>query len=137
MMLVQVSLFYTKYCNMTLDIYYEYCLAKKGVTEHFPFDQDTLVFKVGGKMFALSALSQWEKGNPSVNLKCNPEKAQELRAEYNDIQPGFHMSKIHWNTVGLNNEISDIFVKQLIEHSYELVFKSLNKKLQVDINSLP
>lgn len=121
---------------MNLESYYQYCLSKKGVTEHFPFDHDTLVFKVGGKMFALSALSQWEKGNPTINLKCNPDKAQELRAEYGDIQPGFHMSKIHWNTVHLNNEISDIFAKELIDHSYELIFKSLNKKLQIDINTL-
>jgi predicted DNA-binding protein (MmcQ/YjbR family) len=73
---------------MNLETYYEYCLSKKGVTEHFPFDQDTLVFKVGGKMFALSSLSQWEKGNPAVNLKCDPERALELRVEYDDIQPG-------------------------------------------------
>ena len=137
MMHRQANQFCTKYCNMTLDIYYDYCLSKIGVTEHFPFDEDTLVFKVGGKMFALSSFKDWENGNPSVNLKCNPEKAQELRAEYNDIQPGYHMSKIHWNTVALNNEISDIFVKELIDHSYELVFKSLNKKLQVDIISQP
>lgn len=121
---------------MNLESYYQYCLSKKGVTEHFPFDEDTLVFKVGGKMFALTSLNQWELGNPSVNLKCDPDKAQELRAEYQNIQPGFHMNKIHWNTVHLNNEISDIFVKELIDHSYELIFKSLNKKLQVDINTL-
>ena len=121
---------------MNLESYYQYCLSKKGVTEHFPFDEDTLVFKVGGKMFALTSLNQWELGNPSVNLKCDPDKAQELRAEYQNIHPGFHMNKIHWNTVHLNNEISDIFVKELIDHSYELIFKSLNKKLQVDINTL-
>ena len=121
---------------MNLESYYQYCLSKKGVTEHFPFDEDTLVFKVGGKMFALTSLNQWELGNPSVNLKCDPDKAQELRAEYQNIQPGFHMNKIHWNTVHLNNEISDIFVKELMDHSYELIFKSLNKKLQVDINTL-
>ena len=121
---------------MNLESYYQYCFSKKGVTEHFPFDEDTLVFKVGGKMFALTSLNQWELGNPSVNLKCDPDKAQELRAEYQNIQPGFHMNKIHWNTVHLNNEISDIFVKELIDHSYELIFKSLNKKLQVDINTL-
>ena len=69
---------------MNLESYYEYCLAKKGVTAHFPFDEDTLVFKVGGKMFALTSLSQWEKGKPSVNLKCDPERAEELRAEYDD-----------------------------------------------------
>ena len=118
---------------MNLQTFYEYCLLKKGVTEHFPFDEDTLVFKVGGKMFALSSLSQWEKGEPAVNLKCDPDKAQELRAQYGDVKPGFHMSKIHWNTVNINKDVSDGFVKELIDHSYELVFKSLTKKLQDEI----
>ncbi|RBN49722.1 MmcQ/YjbR family DNA-binding protein [Flavobacterium psychrolimnae] len=121
---------------MNLETYYEYCLSKKGVTEHFPFDEDTLVFKVGGKMFALSSLSQWEKGQPSVNLKCDPERAEELRAEYDDIQPGFHMSKTHWNTIAVNASVSDALVKELIDHSYELVFKSLTKKLQNEIQEL-
>ncbi|MES2851343.1 MULTISPECIES: MmcQ/YjbR family DNA-binding protein [unclassified Flavobacterium] len=121
---------------MNLETYYEYCLSKKGVTEHFPFDEDTLVFKVGGKMFALSSLSQWEKGQPSVNLKCDPEHAQELRAEYDDIQPGFHMSKTHWNTIAINASVQDVLVKELIDHSYELVFKSLTKKLQSEIQEL-
>jgi predicted DNA-binding protein (MmcQ/YjbR family) len=120
---------------MNLETYYEYCLSKKGVTEHFPFDEDTLVFKVGGKMFALSSLSQWEKGQPSVNLKCDPERAEELRAEYDVIQPGFHMSKTHWNTIALNESVSDVLVKELIDHSYELIFKSLTKKLQLELYS--
>ena len=118
---------------MNLEIFYEYCLSKKAVTEHFPFDEDTLVFKVGEKMFALSSLSQWEKGQPSVNLKCDPERAQKLRAEYLDIQPGFHMSKTHWNTIAVNESVADALVKVLIDHSYELVFKSLTKKLQNEI----
>ena len=121
---------------MNLETYYEYCLSKKGVTEHFPFDEDTLVFKVGGKMFALSSLSQWENGQPSVNLKCDPERAEELRAEYDDIQPGFHMSKSHWNTISINASVSDALVKELIDDSYELVFKSLTKKLQSEIQEL-
>lgn len=118
---------------MNLETYYEYCLSKKGVTEHFPFDEDTLVFKVGGKMFALSSLLQWEKGNPSVNLKCDPERAQELRAEYDAILPGFHMSKVHWNTIGVNQDVPDTLLKELIDHSYDLVFKSLTKKMQTEI----
>ena len=118
---------------MNLEIYYEYCLSKKGTTEHFPFDQDTLVFKVGGKMFALSSLIQWEKGEPSVNVKCDPDYALELRAQYSDIQPAFHMSKVHWNTIAINNEVSDKLVKQLIDDSYELICKSLTKKLQSEI----
>ena len=121
---------------MNLETYYEYCLSKKGVTEHFPFDEDTLVFKVGGKMFALSSLLQWEKGSPSVNLKCDPERAQELRAEYDAIQPGFHMSKIHWNTIAINQDVPNSLLKELIDHSYELVFKSLAKKIQTEIIEL-
>ena len=121
---------------MNIQQYFEYCLSKKGITEHFPFDEDTLVFKVGGKMFALSSLSQWEKGNPSVNLKCDPERAEELRAEYDDIKPGFHMSKVHWNTVSVNSDISDKMVRELIDHSYDLIFKSLTKKLQNEVSNL-
>jgi predicted DNA-binding protein (MmcQ/YjbR family) len=121
---------------MNLETYYEYCLSKKGVTEHFPFDEDTLVFKVGGKMFALSSLLQWEKGAPSMNLKCDPERAQELRAEYDAIQPGFHMSKIHWNTIAVNQDVPNALLKELIDHSYDLVFKSLTKKIQSEIIGL-
>ena len=121
---------------MNLETYYEYCLSKKGVTEHFPFDEDTLVFKVGGKMFALSSLGQWEKGQPSVNLKCDPERAEELRAEYDDIQPGFHMSKTHWNTITINASVSDALIKEFIDDSYGLVFKSLTKKLKSGIQEL-
>ncbi|UOK43493.1 MULTISPECIES: MmcQ/YjbR family DNA-binding protein [Flavobacterium] len=119
---------------MTIDVYYDYCLAKKGVTEHFPFDEDTLVFKVGGKMFALSSLQEWENGTPSVNLKCDPDWALELRGQYDDIQPGYHMSKVHWNTVKINESVTDVFVKELIDHSYDLVFKTLTKKQQQEIN---
>jgi predicted DNA-binding protein (MmcQ/YjbR family) len=121
---------------MNLEIFYEYCLSKKGVTEHFPFDQETLVFKVGGKMFALSSLKEWEKGTPSVNLKCNPDYAEELRAQYGDIKPGWHMSKIHWNTIEINRDVPDSLIKELIDHSYELVFKSLTKKGQIEILEL-
>ena len=121
---------------MNLETFYEYCLSKKGVTEHFPFDEETLVFKVGGKMFALSSLNQWEKGIPSVNLKCNPEYAEELRAQNDDIKPGFHASKKHWNTIEINCDVPDSLVKDLIDHSYELVFKSLTKKVQTEILGL-
>lgn len=121
---------------MNLETYYEYCLSKKGTTEHFPFDQDTLVFKVGGKMFALSSLLQWENGTPKVNLKCNPDYAQELRAQYDDIQPAFHMNKAHWNTIAINSEVSDKLVKELIDDSYDLVFKSLTKNTQNEILEL-
>jgi len=118
---------------MTITDFYDFCLSKKGVTEHFPFDEDTLVFKVGGKMFALSSLSGWEKGSPSINLKCEPERALELRAEYDGIVPGFHMSKTHWNTVTVKSDVPAKLLRELIGHSYELVFNSLTKKLQAEI----
>ena len=121
---------------MNIQQYFEYCLSKKAVTEHFPFDEDTLVFKVGGKIFALSSMNNWEKGTPAVNLKCDPDFAEELRAEFNDVLPGFHMSKVHWNTIALNGSLSTAFVKELIDHSYELVFKSLTKKIQNEIIEL-
>lgn len=121
---------------MNLENYYKYCLSKKGVTEHFPFDEDTLVFKIGEKMFALANLSGFENGNPSTNLKCDPERAQELRAEFDDIQPGYHMSKVHWNTINLNRNVSDKMIFELIDHSYDLVFKSLTKKIQEEVNEI-
>ncbi len=121
---------------MNIEQFYGFCLSKKGVTEHFPFDADTLVFKVGGKMFCLTSLKNWENGNSSLNLKCNPEKAVELRAEYEAVQPGYHMSKVHWNTVSFNQDVSNKMMMELIEHSYNLVFNSLTKKLQKEISEL-
>jgi predicted DNA-binding protein (MmcQ/YjbR family) len=121
---------------MNLEKLYEYCLSKKGVTEHFPFDEDTLVFKVGEKLFALTSLSQFEKGEPRVNLKCDPERALELRIEFEDIQPGYHMSKVHWNTININRGVADKMILELIDHSYDLVFKSLTKKMQSEIIEL-
>jgi predicted DNA-binding protein (MmcQ/YjbR family) len=118
---------------MNIQQLYEFCLSKKGVTEHFPFDKDTLVFKVGGKMFCLTSLIEWERENPSVNLKCSPEKSEELRALYDSINPGFHMSKTHWNTVGINREVPDKMICELISLSYSLVFESLTKKMQKEI----
>ena len=118
---------------MNIQQLYEFCLSKNGVTEHFPFDEDTLVFKVGGKMFCLTSLKQWENNEPSLNLKCDPEKALELRAGYDAIKPGYHMSKIHWNTINLNKDVSDKMVCELINHSYDFVFTSLTKKVQNEI----
>ena len=118
---------------MTITDFYDYCLSKKGVTEHFPFDEDTLVFKVGGKMFALSSLSDWERGKASVNLKCDPERAVALREEYSGVVPGFHMSKVHWNTVAINSDVPVKVLRELIDHSYELVFNSLTKKGREEI----
>lgn len=113
---------------MNIEDFYNYCLSKKGVTEHFPFDKDTLAFKVGGKMFALTSLQKWEQGDHSVNLKCNPENALELRSRYEAVQPGYHMSKVHWNTVYFNKDLPDKMILELIDHSYELILESLPKK---------
>lgn len=110
---------------MNIEEYREYCLAKKGTTESFPFDEQTLVFKVMGKMFALCGL---ERTPTSINLKCDPEWAIELREEYSDIVAGYHMSKKHWNTVTIeDSELSDTFIKELIDHSYDLVVAKLKK----------
>jgi len=108
----------------------EYCLSKLEVTETFPFDEVTLVFKVCGKIFALTSLD----ADPSINLKCNPELAIDLRERYPAVQPGYHMSKIHWNTVILDGSISDKLIKEWIDHSYWSVVSKLTKvqKLKIE-----
>ena len=121
---------------MDISDLYDYCLAKKGVSEHVPFDEDTLVFKVGGKMFVLASLSKWEKGQKNINVKCEPELAIEQRALYNAVQPGYHMSKIHWNTIDTQSDMTYKEILKSIDHSYELVFKSLTKKIQNEIIQL-
>ncbi|MFD2822887.1 MmcQ/YjbR family DNA-binding protein [Lacinutrix iliipiscaria] len=120
---------------MNIEQLREYCLSKKGVTEDFPFDETTLVFKVLGKMFVLTSLTGWEAGTASVNLKCDPDYAQELRAEYESIEPGFHMSKKHWNTIRLYKlECPPKFIFELIDHSYEMVISGLPKKMRATLN---
>ena len=115
----------------------DFCIAKKGVTEHFPFDVSTLVFKVMDKMFLLTSLNNWEQGEAKINLKCNPEKAEELRGEYEGIIAGFHMNKKHWNTVKVNtSDVSDDLVRELINHSYDLVVKGLTKKQREALSGL-
>ncbi len=100
-----------------------YCLGKPDVTESFPFDDTTLVFKVRNKMFALLNL----EGTPSVNLKCDPEKAQELREHYPCVLPGYHMNKKHWNTVLLDQTVEDALIRSWIDDSYALVTAKLPK----------
>ena len=112
----------------------DYCTNKKAVTEHFPFDQDTLVLKVGGKMFLLTSMERWEAGKPTINLKCDPEYAIELRERYQGIEPGYHMNKTHWNTVSIGGDVPFTLLLELIDHSYDLIFKSLPKKVQNEIN---
>lgn len=106
---------------MDLEYFRNYCLDKPGVTEEFPFDEDTLVYKVHGKMFALTSISSFE----SINLKCDPEEAILLREKYEAVQPGYHMNKKHWNTIVLDGTISDRLVKAWIDHSYQLVLGKL------------
>jgi predicted DNA-binding protein (MmcQ/YjbR family) len=109
---------------MNIEEYREYCLAKAGVTENFPFDSSTLVFKVMGKVFALTNLDLFV----SVNLKCDPERAIELRETYDAVRPGWHMNKKHWNTVEMDGSVGDKLIKEWIDHSYEMVVKGLPKK---------
>ena len=111
---------------MNVETLREYCLAMRGVSEDFPFDEVTLVFKVEGKLFALTGLD----GPPTVNLKCDPEWSMEMREKYEDIRPGFHMNKKHWNTIDLKGKLSEDMIKELIVHSYEMVVKKLPKKLR-------
>ena len=110
---------------MDIESFHTYCLSKKGVEETFPFDEVTLVFKVMGKMFALTSLKAEVF---RVNLKCDPEKALELREEYPAIIPGWHMNKKHWNTVYFEEGLEDALLIELIDHSYDLVVKGLKKK---------
>ena len=118
---------------MNIETLRTYCLTKKGVTEEFPFDAETLVFKVMGKMFALAPL---ERLPSQVNLKCNPEKAIALREEYDGaILPGYHMSKVHWNTL-IIEKISPKLILELIDHSYNLVVSKLTKKLKEELSNL-
>jgi len=118
---------------MDIETFREYCLSKPGVEESFPFDESTLVFKVLGKMFALTSLSRQPS---SCNLKCDPERAIELRESYDgSILPGYHMSKKHWNTVVLEDGLDYRFIQELIDHSYDLVVSKLPKKDQVLLTS--
>ncbi len=119
---------------MYLDELIDYCERKPGVTQGFPFDKDTLVLKVGGKMFLLTSLSDWEQGKPSLNLKCDPDRALELRAAYDQIVPGYHMNKTHWNTVSVNGMPAKLLL-ELINHSYELIILGLTKKAQAGIRN--
>ncbi len=109
-----------------------YCLAKKGVTESFPFDDTTLVFKVMGKMFALFNL----KENHSINLKCDPEHAIELREHHDFVLPGYHMSKKHWNTIMIDDRVSDTILLKWIDDSYNLIVANLPKKAQNELSKL-
>ena len=109
---------------MDVETFREYCLKKLHVTEGTPFGEDVLVFKVGGKIFALAALDEIPA---TANLKCDPDLALELRDRYEQVRPGSHMNKKHWNTVEIDSGVPDTELRKMIDHSYELVVKSLPK----------
>ncbi len=111
---------------MNIEYYRDHCLLKPGVTEGFPFDEKVLVFKVMGKMFALTDVDEFE----FINLKCDPVRAIELRAGNPGITPGYHMNKEQWNSVLTDGSVSDQLLMELIDHSYDLIVAGLPKKLR-------
>src|SRR5215468_11139944 len=112
---------------MDLADFREYCLNKPGASEEIPFGPDVLVFKVARKMFALAALDELPT---TVNLKCDPDLALDLRDRYEQVRPGYHMNKKHWNTVEIEGGIPLVELRRMIDHSYELVVKSLPKAIR-------
>ena len=116
---------------MNIESFREYCLAKKGVTEEFPFDNNTLVFKVVGKMFALAGVDNFS----GINLKADPEDGAELREKHSFIQTAFHMNKKHWITVVMDGSASDKLVRSLIDNSYDLVVLKLTRSQKSTLNS--
>jgi predicted DNA-binding protein (MmcQ/YjbR family) len=118
---------------MTLETLRDYCLGKPGTTESFPFGETTLVFKVGGKMFALMDI---ESRPLQVALKCDPERAIALREEHEAVQPGFHLNKTHWNTVTLDGTVKWQDLSDWIDHSYQLVLASLPKRVRAEIENV-
>ena len=117
---------------MNIEEFRDYCLSFPGVTEGFPFDESTLVFKVMGKMFAITGIDNFE----FINLKCDPERAIILREQHEEIKPGWHMSKIHWNSVYPNGSLDDELIRELIDHSYELIVDSLPKNKKEELKNL-
>lgn len=113
---------------MFIDEFRDYCLGKNAVTEEFPFDEKTLVFKVAGKMFALTSVDHFQ----SINLKADPEKSIDLRETYQGVNPGYHMSKKHWNTISVDSDVPDKLILELIDNSYQLVAKGLTRKLKIE-----
>jgi len=115
---------------MNVETLREYCLSKKAVTEDFPFGESTLVFRVQHKIFLLVSL---DSSPLQFNAKCEPDKAIELREQYDAIQPGYHMNKKHWNTVVIDGSISTVLIKEMINDSYDLIAQSLPKKLREEL----
>jgi predicted DNA-binding protein (MmcQ/YjbR family) len=114
-----------------------YCLSKKYVTESLPFDEKTLVFKVANKMFVIAPLDKWEKGEASINLKCDPNYTVELREKYESIYAGPYVSNKHWNTIAIfKGELTTNFIIHLVDHSYDMVVKGFTKKLKQELGFL-
>ncbi|MGC6429901.1 MAG: MmcQ/YjbR family DNA-binding protein [Jejuia sp.] len=114
-----------------------YCLSKKGTSESFPFDESTLVFKVLTKMFVLAPLNLWDKGEDTITLKSDPEYTVELRERYESIFAGPYVSNKHWNTISIyKGELQTQFIKELIDHSYEMVVKGMTKKMQKELEDM-
>lgn len=114
---------------MNIEIIRDYCLAKKAVSECFPFDEETLVFKVAGKMFALSSLEK----STNIVLKCDPDRAIELREHYPSITGAYHMNKTMWNQIEIDGSLSDEMILKLIDDSYDLVVAKLTRKEKIAI----
>ncbi len=111
-----------------------YCLAQGGAVEDFPFGPETSVFKVAGKMFALSAL---DRTPLAVSAKCEPDLAVQLRESYDAIHPGYHLNKEHWNTITLDGSVSDELVRELVADSYDLVVSALPKRAREELGWAP
>ncbi|MBT3209535.1 MAG: MmcQ/YjbR family DNA-binding protein [Bacteroidetes bacterium] len=116
---------------MNIESFREYCLSKKGVSESFPFDETTLVFKVLDKMFALTDT----ESDFRINLKFDPEKAIELREQYEAVIPGYHMSKKHWNTIIIDGSIPDSMLSKWIDGSYNIIVSKMPKYKQKELSS--
>ena len=111
---------------MNIEDFRAYCLSKPGTSESLPFDNQTLVFKVADKMFALTNIDLFT----SINLKCDPEQAALLREQYDAVQPGYHMNKKHWNTILMDGSVSDVLIKQWTDDSYDLVVSKLPQRVK-------
>ncbi|WP_222597364.1 MmcQ/YjbR family DNA-binding protein [Hyunsoonleella aquatilis] len=111
-------------------------MSKKGATESFPFDESTLVFKVLTKMFLMAPLSRWDKGENTITLKCDPEYTEQLRADYESIYAGPYVSNKHWNTIDIyKGELKPLFIKELMDHSYDMVVKGMTKKMREELQN--
>jgi len=117
---------------LNIESFRSFCLSRKGVTEEFPFDENTLVYKVMGKMFALTDLQSFE----SINLKCDPEMAVQLREQHASVLPGYHMNKRHWITVLMDGSVPDRLIREWIEISYGLIVARLPKSKKTELDRL-